>query len=86
MVFQALKSVLAINLRSSGSGEALVRADKFVLTDLNTGRDLDLEADLARILHPGQRISMSIVIDRDEADESTSCPKCGATTPLRAGR
>ena len=70
----ALVAVLAINFQKVGAA-AKIQEREFVIEDMATKKDIDLEADWDSCFFSGQRVEMSMVF-RQEHIPNTTCPKC----------
>lgn len=68
-------SVLKVNFRKHSSGEEKIARGDFAIQDTITKRDVDLNADWEHCFFPGQRVVMSIILNRDFVHDIT-CPKC----------
>jgi hypothetical protein len=66
-------SVLRVNFRESGDGAEKIDKGEFVMQDLATKRDIDLEGNWEVLFRPGQKVEMSMVFDRYGP---FFCPKC----------
>jgi hypothetical protein len=70
---KALVSVLRINFREYGDSAEKIDKGEFVIQDLATKRDIDLEGDWEVCFWPGQKAEMSMVFNRYGP---FFCPKC----------
>ncbi|KAF8853763.1 hypothetical protein BDZ45DRAFT_598034 [Acephala macrosclerotiorum] len=74
---EALVAVLKINFRKYGSGEEKIEEGEFAIQDVATKRDIDLKRDWDLCFFPGQRVLMSIILNR-ALTHDIKCPKCDA--------
>jgi hypothetical protein len=67
---------LKVNFKKHGNGAKKIDSGEFAIQDSATKRDIDLKADWDLCFFPGQRVDMSMIIRRDHALQTSSCPKC----------
>jgi hypothetical protein len=83
---EALIAILKVNFKSTGSGTRMIERGDFVMEDDGTKRDIDLAGDWETCFFPGQRVSMSIVLERIQDRATSICPGCGNESGSAADR
>ncbi|KAF8854607.1 hypothetical protein BDZ45DRAFT_758459 [Acephala macrosclerotiorum] len=78
---EALTAVLKVNFRKHRSGEEKIDRGEFVIQDVATKQDIDLNTDWELCFFPGQRVVMSVILNRALIHDVT-CPKCGAPNSI----
>ncbi|GMF79399.1 unnamed protein product [Aspergillus oryzae] len=73
---EALLSVLKLNLKESSCGPRMVDRGDFVIEDAGTQTMIDLAQPWDTCFYPGQRVTMSMILD--QSLEGPSCPRCQA--------
>ena len=71
---EALAAVLAINFKRVGPVDKM-RKGQLVLKDSTTKKVIDLKQDLDLCFFPGQRVELSVIIQRP-CLATTTCPNC----------
>jgi hypothetical protein len=72
-------AVLKVNFKKHGKGAEKIERGEFAIEDTTTRRDVNLQGDWETCFHPGQRVNMSMIFERDCPDYTkrrTTCPKC----------
>ena len=67
--------MLEVNFEKLGSAADKIRNNEFVIEDLTTKQDIDLQGDWEMCFRPGQTVDMSMLFDRNMGLPS-SCPRC----------
>ena len=67
--------MLEVNFEKLGSAADKIRNNEFVIEDLTTKQDVDLQGDWEMCFRPGQKVDMSMLFDRN-IGLPTSCPRC----------
>lgn len=84
-MLQALVAVLAANFRDFGPAAEMIQTGDFAITDMATGRDIDLERKWDVLLRPGQAVAMSLVFRREGGRQDATCPSCRFECPEATG-
>jgi hypothetical protein len=71
---EALLAVLKLNLKETGCGPAIIDQGDFVIEELGTQTQIDINSSWDSCIYPGQKVAMSMVFQQLEIPE-TACPR-----------
>jgi hypothetical protein len=82
---EALLAVLKLNLKETGCGPAMIDQGDFVIEELGTQTQIDINSSWDSCFYPGQKVAMSMVFKQLEIPE-TACPRRGQEHNEPAGK